>query len=275
MKTRVITGLIMAVVGIPLLIFSNTVAYPIAAAILSAFAVFEMAGAVGERKNLYVTIPAYIISAAFPFSAYFFGDKVVGFVAIMAMVLFAYLLYLFGYAVVMQGKTRFADVAASFATTSYITVAFSCLTLVRYIPNGVCYFALVFVASWVCDIFAYFVGRAIGRHKLIPVISPKKTVEGAIGGVFFTVVSFLVYGIVIALVTDLTPNYIVLAILGLVLSVIAQFGDLIASLIKRERGIKDYGFIFPGHGGVLDRFDSILSVAPVLFAVCVFFPPFA
>ena len=110
---------------------------------------------------------------------------------------------------------------------------------------------------------------------MIPEISPKKTWEGAVGGVFFTVVAFLVYGIIISLVTtDVRPNYIVLAILGLVLSVVSIVGDLIASLIKREHGAKDYGYIFPGHGGVLDRFDSALAVAPVLFAICMLFPPF-
>ena len=110
---------------------------------------------------------------------------------------------------------------------------------------------------------------------MIPEISPKKTWEGAVGGVFFTVVAFLVYGIIISLVTtDVRPNYIVLAILGLVLSVVSIFGDLIASLIKREHGAKDYGSIFPGHGGVLDRFDSALAVALVLFAICMLFPPF-
>lgn len=109
---------------------------------------------------------------------------------------------------------------------------------------------------------------------MIPEISPKKTWEGAVGGIFFTVVAFLAYGIIISLTTDVRPNYIVLAILGLLLSVVSIFGDLVASLIKREHGVKDYGYIFPGHGGVLDRFDSALAVAPVLFAICMLFPPF-
>ena len=145
----------------------------------------------------------------------------------------------------------------------------------RYIENGVYYFALVFVASWVCDVFAYFVGRAFGRHKLIPEISPKKTVEGAIGGVVCTTLCFVLYGFIISRISEFAPKYFVLAIFGFVLSVVAQLGDLIASLIKREHGVKDYGCIFPGHGGVLDRFDSILAVAPFLLALCVLFPPFS
>ena len=275
MKTRILTALVMAVVGIPLLIFSQYVIYPIAAGVLAVFALYEMAGVLGIRKNLALTLPTYLIALATPIFAYFFSDRVTDFIFGALLVIIAVLLYLFGYAVARRGDVSFSDIATHFTTFTYITVAFTAITLVRYLPNGVYYFALVFVGSWVSDVFAYFVGRAIGRHKMIPEISPKKTWEGAVGGVFFTVVAFLVYGIIISLVTtDIRPNYIVLAILGLVLSIVSIFGDLIASLIKREHGVKDYGFIFPGHGGVLDRFDSALAVAPVLFAICMLFPPF-
>ena len=275
MKTRILTALVMAVVGIPLLIFSQYIIYPIAAGVLAVFALYEMAGVLGIRKNLALTLPTYLIALATPIFAYFFSDRVTDFIFGALLVIIAVLLYLFGYAVARRGEVSFSDIATHFTTFTYITVAFTAITLVRYLPNGVYYFALVFVGSWVSDVFAYFVGRAIGRHKMIPEISPKKTWEGAVGGVFFTVVAFLVYGIIISLVTtDIRPNYIVLAILGLVLSIVSIFGDLIASLIKREHGVKDYGFIFPGHGGVLDRFDSALAVAPVLFAICMLFPPF-
>ena len=141
-------------------------------------------------------------------------------------------------------------------------------------------FCLVFAACWICDTFAYFVGRAIGKHKLIEKISPKKTVEGSIGGVVFATLAFLLYGLIVSLIVGSKaegpkPDYLVLAILGFSLSIVSQFGDLIFSLIKREHGVKDYGFILPGHGGILDRFDSILAVSPVLYIICVFFPPFA
>lgn len=275
MKTRILTSLVMAVVGIPLLIFSQYIIYPIAAGILAVFSIYEMSGVIGVRKNLALTVPTYIVALATPIFAYFFSHRVTDFIFIALLVIVAVMLYMFGYAVVMRGKLKFADVATHFTTFTYITVAFTAITLVRYLPYGVYCFALVFVGSWVSDVFAYFVGFAIGKHKMIPEISPKKTWEGAVGGVFFTVVAFLVYGIIVSLVTtDVRPNYIVLAILGLVLSVVSIFGDLIASLIKREHGAKDYGSIFPGHGGVLDRFDSALAVAPVLFAICMLFPPF-
>ena len=274
MKTRILTALGMAVFGIPLLIFSQYIVYPVAAGILSLFALYEMAGVIGVRKNLALTVPTYVIGLATPILAYFFSHRVTDFIFVGLLVIMAVMLYFFGYAVVCRGSLKFADVAAHFTTFTYITVSFAALTLVRYLPYGLYCFLLVFLGSWVSDVFAYFVGCAIGKHKMIPGISPKKTWEGAVGGIFFTVVAFLAYGIIISLTTDVRPNYIVLAILGLLLSVVSIFGDLVASLIKREHGVKDYGYIFPGHGGVLDRFDSALAVAPVLFAICMLFPPF-
>ena len=274
MKTRILTALGMAIFGIPLLIFSQYIIYPIAAGILSVFALYEMAGVIGVRKNLALTAPTYVIGLATPILAYFFSHRVTDFIFVGLLVIMAVMLYFFGYAVVCRGSLKFADFATHFTTFTYITVSFTALTLVRYLPYGLYCFLLVFLGSWVSDVFAYFVGCAIGKHKMIPEISPKKTWEGAVGGIFFTVVAFLVYGIIISLTTDVRPNYIVLAILGLLLSIVSIFGDLVASLIKREHGVKDYGYIFPGHGGVLDRFDSALAVAPVLFAICMLFPPF-
>lgn len=265
----------MALFGLPLLIFSQYIIYPIAAGVFSVVALFEMAGVIGIRKNFALTVPTYAVALALPIFAYFFSHDVKDFIFVGLVVIIAVMLYLFGYAVVRRGEVKFADIATHFTTFTYITVSFTALTLVRYLPNGAYNFVLVFVGSWVSDVFAYFVGRAIGRHKMIPEISPKKTWEGAVGGVFFTVVAFLVYGIIVSFIsTDIRPNYVILAILGLILSVVSIFGDLIASLIKREHGVKDYGFIFPGHGGVLDRFDSILAVSPVLFTICMLFPPF-
>ena len=131
------------------------------------------------------------------------------------------------------------------------------------------------VCAWGSDVFAYFTGRFFGKHKLIPEVSPKKTVEGAIGGIVCAGGLAMLYGLIVSSLTELTPNYLVLALCGVILAAFSQIGDLIASLLKREHGIKDYGRIFPGHGGVMDRFDSILAIATVLMAICLVFPPFA
>ena len=276
MKTRILTSIAFAALGLPILIFSQYIIYPIGVAFFALIAMYEMMGVTGFRKRPGVFIPAYLTAAALPFAVYFLkGERITELAVFVFLLFFAMLLYLFGYSVVKKGKVKFADLSAHYMTTLYIIVSFVSLTLIRYITNGGYYFVMVFLASWVCDVFAYFVGMAIGKHKLIPEVSPKKTIEGAIGGVVCTTLAFVLYGYIITLINDaITPNYLILAILGFVLSIVAQFGDLIASLIKREHGIKDYGRLFPGHGGVLDRFDSILAVSPVLLAICLFFPPF-
>ena len=147
----------------------------------------------------------------------------------------------------------------------------------RYLDRSVGVFViiLVFMVSWVTDVGAYFVGMLLGKHKLIPEISPKKTVEGAIGGIVVATSAYLLYGFVLdTLIPDMSVNYLFLGVFGFLLSIFSQLGDLVASLIKREYGVKDYGRIFPGHGGILDRFDSTISVSVVLMILCLVFPPF-
>ena len=274
MKARILTAIGIAIFGIPILIFSQYLFYPIAISLLSVIAIFEMSGLTGFRKSPTVMIPAYLIAAALPVCGYYALD-IGKYLLYSAFAVFVYMMYLFAYAVLKHGNISFASISAHFVSFAYIAVSFTALCLVRYIANGGYYFLLVFVASWICDSFAYFIGRAIGKHKLIPEISPKKTIEGAIGGVVCTTLCFVLFGFIVSMISDLTPKYFILSLFGFALSIVAQFGDLIASLIKREHGVKDYGNIFPGHGGVLDRFDSILAVAPFLLALCVILPPLA
>lgn len=119
---------------------------------------------------------------------------------------------------------------------------------------------LIFITAFGTDIFAYFTGYAIGKHKLCPTISPKKTIEGAVGGALGSVILCAIFAV--ALVPSLLPHCIAIGVLGGVLS---QFGDLTASIFKRKMGIKDYGKLIPGHGGIMDRFDSILFTAPLVY----------
>ena len=235
-----------------------------------------MTALTGFRAKPAVWVPSYILVMVMPVGAYFTDANSFAYLTACAGLILAFLFYLYAYAILKRGAVKFADVSMHFTTLLYIAISFTSLALVRYIENGVYMFALVFVASWVCDMFAYFVGRAIGKHKLIEEISPKKTIEGSIGGIICTTLAFGAYGLIITLFEGSpSPEYITLFVLGFVLSIVAQFGDLICSLIKREHGIKDYGNIFPGHGGVLDRFDSVLAVTPVLYIFCVLFPPFS
>ena len=123
---------------------------------------------------------------------------------------------------------------------------------------------LPFVAAFLSDTGAYFIGCAWGKHKLAPIISPKKSIEGMLGGIVFAVLGMLLYSWILSLVTGLQANYLYAVIYGLLGALAGVFGDLCFSAIKRQTGIKDYGSIIPGHGGILDRFDSVILVAPLM-----------
>ena len=131
----------------------------------------------------------------------------------------------------------------------------------------------IFIGAWGTDAFAYFCGRLFGRggkHKLIPDVSPKKTVEGAIGGIVLCILTMILFGIVCNYFTEYHSNLLMFALGGLLIAVVSQIGDLLMSYVKRYYGIKDFGQLFPGHGGVLDRFDSIFAVAIALMCLTTF-----
>ncbi len=278
MKVRLLTSLGIAVLGLPLLIFSDYIVYPIALALLATLSCWELLRVFGMHRRLAIAIPTYVLSSCLPFFSYglfFPAEKQVTYLLIVALSVFAYLLYLAGYAVMSRGRANYTDIAKVFTAVTYVTVSFTSMSLLRYMSNGVYLFELIFIGAWVCDSFAYFTGRLLGKHKLAPELSPKKTIEGSVGGILFTVAAFAVYGLIIEAISDLSANYLVLCLSGLFISVISQIGDLFASLIKREHGVKDYSSILPGHGGIMDRFDSILIVSPVLMVISILFPPFA
>ena len=293
MKQRVLTSLGIGVVGIPILILSKYIVYPIFLGFLSAIAVWELLRVFGFQKRYEISVIAYLISGLLPTFAHptFTGGDHRVYLLITAAVMCGFLLYLaaacvIGKELVMKRNAKstendgkqsilgFGDVAAVYMSVTYVTVSFTSMALTRYMQNGAYIFGIVFVAAWMCDIFAYFTGRFFGKHKLAPHLSPKKTIEGSIGGIIFSILGCMLYGFVVSKATGLNARYLVLAALGLVLSVISQIGDLWASLIKREYGIKDYGKILPGHGGIMDRFDSILAVSLPLCMICLWISPF-
>jgi phosphatidate cytidylyltransferase len=191
------------------------------------------------------------------------------YLALAAACFVVYLIYLFTVAVFRRGKMAWGEVSTAFTGVLYIAAAFASLALLRHnTRNGEYLYLLVFFGAWVTDTFAYFTGRFFGKHKLNPEISPKKTVEGSIGGILFCILSFVGFGLVMQFAYGKQVNYIMLCVAGLICSFVSQIGDLITSLIKREHGVKDFGKIFPGHGGVLDRFDSVLAISPVLLILC-------
>lgn len=265
MAIRIITAIVALCALLPLLIFSDTAIFPIAGVIFCAMAVFEMLRCCRLHRRLAISIPM-IAASAFVFFPFVFRDRTalsgIGMAAIIVMVL-----YLFTCMVFSRGKISLQEVGIPFISCFYVIAAFTGLILLRYCSaDGKYLYLISFFGAWVTDTFAYFAGRLFGKHKLIPEISPKKTVEGSIGGTVFCVLFMLFYGWLVAKISDgaVQANYLMLAISGLVVSFVSQVGDLSMSAVKRIYGIKDYGKLFPGHGGVLDRFDSVLAVALVL-----------
>ncbi len=276
MKQRIITAALLLPLAVVVLIFSHTVVLPVAAAVFAAVGVFEMLGCIGVRKYPSVTVPSVAVSAIVVFTARYgvlAAERSSYVLALFATLAFLYIFYLMCVAVVSKGTKTVGDMALAAVMTLYITVGFTSLIVLRDVRSGendigAWLFPLVLVGAWIPDSAAYFVGKAFGKHKLIPDVSPKKTVEGAIGGVIFGGIAFVVTGFIASRAVGFEPHYLQLAVAGVVVAVVSIFGDLIASLVKRQYGIKDYGKIFPGHGGVMDRFDSIIAIAPVLMLAC-------
>ena len=155
----------------------------------------------------------------------------------------------------------------SFFAFVYAVVMVSYLYEIRIMENGIYFIWLVFICSWVADTFAYFVGVFFGKHKMVPKLSPKKTIEGAIGGISGSLIIGFGYGIVYASKMGYTPAPYVFAIACAIGAAISIVGDLTASAIKRDHNVKDYGKLIPGHGGIMDRFDSVIFCAPIVYLV--------
>lgn len=268
MKTRIITGIVAIALFVPVCIFSHTIIFPIVMAILSSVGVYEASKCLGQHKNFVLTIPMYLISLALPIMARLL-IKQSHFFSLAMISVFFMLIYSLAYVMLRKNKDNIADIALLYALFVYVVGCFSSIVCVREMHGGKFIYLLIFLGAWVCDTFAYFTGRFLGKHKLIPEISPKKTIEGSIGGIIFTVIAFVIYGLIVNknFADEIHLSYILLIVLGVASSVISQIGDLIASAIKRQYDIKDYGKLFPGHGGVLDRFDSVMLVAPVTYIV--------
>ncbi len=166
---------------------------------------------------------------------------------------------------VFKRDYNFIDAAVTIMGFIYTIAFFSLIILIYEMPGGNFYVFTIFTISWLCDTSAYFTGRFFGKHKLIPEVSPKKTVEGAIGGLFGGALGTMVFGLILERTGQNLMSPIHFLIMGLIGSVFAQIGDLIASSFKRDCGVKDYPKLIPGHGGILDRFDSVLMAAVSVF----------
>ena len=284
MLKRTITGVVAALIFLPFLIFSHTYAFLAFWQLICLIAAYELLRCTGLLRHLSLAIPAFLFAGLLPMCtralpvswlsglSFFDGQNFFHTVGIFA---FLCLFFLLSASVFSKGRYKIPDVMLLFALLFYVTVSLSSIVLLRDEDWGQYLYLLVFITAWGSDIFAYFCGRLFGKHKLIPEVSPKKTVEGAVGGILCCAGLTVLYGFVVGRFFDLTPNYLPLFLAGVVMSVVSMLGDLIMSYVKRHYGIKDYGWLLPGHGGILDRFDSVLVTAPFLFILYTLFPSFA
>ena len=268
MKQRIITGAIFTLLTLAVIFLSHTFVYPLILTVLCVVGAAEMLRCIKMFTNPYICIPSMLYSLVCPLVAYWGRYGVITTITVLYMFIMLMML------VYANEKVQTEKICISFVLITYITFSFACMIKLRYVTStpgvnsgeniGQYIYLLVLVAAWITDTFAYFTGMFFGKHKLCPKISPKKTIEGSFGGVFFCVVACVIYGLVVSKVYTIEPKLFGLILVAVVMSVLAQSGDLLASVIKRTYGVKDYGSLFPGHGGVLDRFDSILILAPFL-----------
>ena len=274
MKIRLISAAVALLILIPIVIFSDTVVLPAAVAIVSVMGLFEMFRCCGVHKKALFVIPYYLVAALIPAAVY---CSVKGFASLplegmFLLLLFGLVIWTYPCAVFSKGSVSVTDASTASLGAIYVIAGLNSILFIRQgMEAGAYLFPLIFLGAWITDSAAYFCGRAFGKHKLIPEVSPKKTVEGSIGGTVFCVLFFFLYALLVEAVIakgSVDVNYSALLISGLFISIVSQIGDLAMSLLKRHYGIKDFGKIMPGHGGVLDRFDSILAASTVLLICC-------
>lgn len=232
---------------------------PIMISALSMIALHEVLWSTGFVKNPKISALSIALSGVIPFWV-FIGE---GMKSALCGI-FLYFVLVFAVAISSHYTVTLEKMGGSFFFAMLIPYFLSSFVRLNGMELGKYLILIPLVAAFTSDAFALFAGMAFGKHKLAPELSPKKTVEGAVGGLAGAVCCCVIYGVVMQYGFGLRVNYLFLAIYGVLGSVVSQMGDLSFSYIKRQYGLKDFGNIFPGHGGVLDRFDSVIFCAPLI-----------
>ncbi len=264
MLTRIITSVVALAVFFAV-IFAGELPLVIAVLIVTAAMLFETYSAV--TGSAAVKVSGYITAAIVTAGVY--ADMTGAALSAAILIILVFLVFL-------HGKVRYRELLSVSFMSVYIALFMSYIPLLR-INMGLAYMAFVFIIAWGSDTCAYFCGTFFGKHKLIPKVSPKKTVEGSVGAIISVMLLCMLYALILDKsghplggVSPEAADYIKIGLLGAVTAAVSQLGDLAASAIKRDTGIKDYGKIFPGHGGFMDRFDSVIFIAPVVYYYCVY-----
>ena len=274
MKTRILTSVVAVGLFIPFCVFSSSPSFVflIFAGLISLFAVYEILKCVGMHKNAVASGLSYGVTLSAILLTRYATNSTQTYFLVMSFAYFAFLFLSFVNATFSKGKVPVVNSCVATMMTIYVSFSMASIVLLRDLGSdgviGAKIYLLAFIFAWIPDIGGYFFGKFFGKRKLIPDVSPKKTVAGFVGGVGSAVVVSIIYGFIIGLGLDDLASFAILAVLALICAMVSVCGDLLASLVKRYFGIKDYGFIFPGHGGVMDRFDSVIAVAPFLYILC-------
>ncbi len=276
MLVRILTALVGIVVGVSILFIDNKWLYMAVLSIFGAIGTWEIIHAVKCEKHKGLCWFCVIFSLAVPFLY-----NIPELNRFSVPVYLVYVLILLSIMLFRHKTVKFENIATCGSAALVIPASLSCIVYIRYLDPSWDFYPGVFMVvyllfcAWFGDSGAYFVGTFLGKHKLCPEISPKKTVEGLIGGIItvgvVVAIQCLVYNLFLP--TDIKMSYAVLIPVGMVASGVGVLGDLSASVIKRQYEVKDFGNLMPGHGGVLDRFDSVLFVAPFLYVVFKFLSP--
>ena len=253
-KTRLISGIVLVIIALATIISGSWILFftLLAVSLIGMRELYKVMKISDEHVTVlelvgYLGAVLYYIAMKADFGNY-------GTMAIIISMILILFVYVFGYP-----KYRAEQVMAAFFGVVYVAVMLSFIYLTRSLPDGKFLVWLIFLCSWGCDTCAYCVGMLIGKHKMAPVLSPKKSIEGAVGGV----VGAALLGVIYAAATQgKMAEYALICAVGALISMV---GDLAASAIKRNQNIKDYGKLIPGHGGILDRFDSVIITAPVIY----------
>jgi phosphatidate cytidylyltransferase len=263
-KQRVLSGVILVILAAATLYAGGAVTAVVMCAI-SLIGVMELLRIYDLNKTV-LGLAAY--AATIIYYVFIYAGLNQGVLPLLTIYLLVILaIYVFGYP-----KYNDKNIMAAFLALYYVGVMLSYVYRIRVLEHGLVLVLLIFVSSWGNDTCAYLVGRAIGKHKMSPKLSPKKSVEGLIGGIAGAALLGAVFGILYnRYVTELALAPLIFAGIGGIGAVPAVIGDLAASAIKRNNDIKDYGKLIPGHGGIMDRFDSMIFTAPIVYYLIIYF----
>lgn len=268
MKTRILASVVL----LPLLLIIVLALPKIFTAILfgamASIAAYELLSSTGYVKHIRLVAYAVVMAFLVTMWSHFGMPYAVG---VLGLLIFTAIL--FGEMMLSHIKLRFERVALCYVAGIVVPFLFSSLVRIHATGGTGRYFIMLpFIMAFASDTGAYFTGKYMGKHKLAPAISPKKTIEGAVGGMVGAVLGLLIYSLVLQFAFDFEVNYFYAAIYGLLGSVGGMYGDLCFSVLKRQTGIKDYGNLIPGHGGILDRFDSMMIVGPLAEVLLILIP---